>query len=81
MWVPRRAWFADTPLGAVLVEQHRHPKIMISAAGISALLYIIALAAAATDRLAKVNQAVAVLLSACGLAVGTLMIIASMGIQ
>jgi hypothetical protein len=54
---------------------------MRDAAGISALVYTLALAWAATDRLATVTRAVAVLLSALGLAVGMLMIAGAMSLQ
>ncbi len=54
---------------------------MRDAAGISALVYTLALAWAATDRLATVTRAVAVLLSALGPAVGVLMIAGAMSLQ
>jgi len=50
---------------------------MTLAASLAAAVYIIALAWAATDRLATVTNAVAILLSAFGLAVGVLMICGS----
>lgn len=54
---------------------------MILAASFAAAVYFIALAWAATDRLATLTRAVAFLLSALGLAVGVLMIAGAMSLQ
>lgn len=51
---------------------------MATAAGISALIYVIALSAAATDRLASMTNAVAAVLSMLGFLVGVLMIMGAM---